>query len=158
MVPTSGLIGCQGTSDPRYLPLRVLPVPDTVRLRETPSPVETVIVAERPPVAAGVNVICRLHEAPTGTAPLQVPPTVNSVGFAPPFTMLAMLSGTLPEFVNVAALTRLVVLICTLAKLIDVGDNVALAIGPAPSCVTVTVFEAAIRLPVRIEPPLLATL
>ena len=148
-----------------YLPLRDLPVPVTVSERETISFVWaafaafTSTVAERVPAAFGTNVIESVQDAPAcRLVPVAQPATVKSLAFVPVEVTPLTVSCRVPVFVNVAVFARLVELTATLPKLVDVGDSVALAFGPTASCVTVTVFAAAIMLPVRIEPPLLATL
>lgn len=119
----------------------------------------TSTVAERVPAAFGANVIESVQDAPADRlVPAAQPVTVKSLAFVPVGVTPLTVSATVPVFVNVAVFARLVELTATLPKLMDVGESVALAYGPTASCVTVTVFAAAIRLPVRIEPPLLATL
>src|SRR6478735_1636211 len=88
--------------------LRVLPMPVSASVSD-PADVVTPTDAARVPVAAGLNVIVTVHEAPAASVKLatHVPLRVNSAGFAPPIVSAEIVNVLPPVFFTVEYLAPL---------------------------------------------------
>jgi hypothetical protein len=121
--------------------------------------VPTASVADRLPLAPGVNVYCSVHVWPLASAVLtaQLPPRVKSPGFVPPAVNEATVSVPPPRFVKVTLFAALVFPILSLPKLSDDElsfATAAVAVAATAASVTTKVAPPTVRFALRCAPVL----
>src|SRR5579864_901357 len=100
-----------------------------------PALVDTLNVALRAPVVAGMNTACTVQlSPPASTTPAaQLPLRANSPGFAPPAAIVAIVNGDPPPLRTVATAAVLALPACTSPKSRIVGASCRIATGGGAS-------------------------